>query len=185
MVSRYTSLAIDAERARMLATPAYMHQGLQLQGVNAIAASSPSVQNLLQQAGAGNGNAAATARARGASVEGGSETASSAHQQQEEDISRLLDGSGAIDRDLFREAASYGPLVGTLLEGLLLSFSDEEFSTNLHWIHPLLTGLIVAGNLEIRALVAGVFEDRVKPLLRLPLPQPSQSEAVGGSNNKA
>jgi Sec7-like guanine-nucleotide exchange factor len=68
------------------------------------------------------------------------------------------------DRDVFREAAAYGPLVLTLLEGLL-AFDDRQFKENLHWLYPLLTGLIVAGNLEIRALVKMVFDGRLQRLI--------------------
>ena len=131
MVARYTQLAIEVERARMLVTPSYMHGALQF---------------------------GAVPRERTGSLSSSVASSSSA--------SALLDGSGAVDKELFREAAAYGPLVLTLLHGLL-AFDDGQFRENLPWLYPLLTGLIVAGNLEIRGLLASVFEGRFAKLLGL------------------
>jgi hypothetical protein len=161
MVARYAQLAIEAERGRMLATPAYMHGSLSVGlGLSGSAGGggtggargafgSPSA---LSRGRAGTAGTAGSGGAGGEGEEGGG------------GIAHLLDGSGHIDRDLFREAAAYGPLVGCLLEGLM-AFDDAQFAANLHWLYPLLTGLVIAGSLEIRALVAGVLEERVRPLL--------------------
>jgi len=61
----------------------------------------------------------------------------------------------------------------TLLKGLL-AFDEGQFRETLEWLYPLLTGLVVAGNLEIRALLASVFEGRLAALLGL-------RPAVGGA----
>ena len=73
---------------------------------------------------------------------------------------------GEHSKDIFREAASYGPLVLQLLDGLL-GFDEEQFEENLHWLYPLLTGLISAGSVEIRQRVAAIFNSNVKELLAL------------------
>lgn len=148
MVARYTRLAVEVERARMLVTPPYMHGAL---------------------AHAGGGDAA---RARAGSLGG----AGGSHP-----TSALLDGSGAVDRDLFREAAAYGPLVLTLLRELL-AFDDAQFLENLPWLWPILTGLVVAGNIEIRDLLASVFETRIASLIGI-APGAHPAAAVGGSGS--
>jgi hypothetical protein len=140
MVARFSALALEAERARLLATPAWMQ-------------ASVSLGTLAPQAGAGGA---------GGAGDGG----------DGDGASHLLDGSGAIDRDLFRESAAMGPLVGVLLEGLL-TFNDAQFQTNLHWLYPILTGLIVAGGIELRVLVRNVFDQRIAPLIRGAAPPPS------------
>ena len=145
MVARYTQLAIEVERARLLATPAFMHASVHFSSAAA--------------------DSAARARAGPLAAALSTSTAD------------LLDGGGNIDRDLFREAAAYGPLVARLLEALL-GFDDAQFTANLDWLYPLLTGLIVAGNGELRALVAHVFDTRLRGLLALAVP--SLATPVGG-----
>jgi hypothetical protein len=124
MIRRYTQLAVDVERARLLASPGYMHASLQFSS----------------------GGVAVAGRRGGHTAES--------------------DALLAADRDLFREAAAYGPLVMQLLRGVL-AFDDAQFAENLHWLYPLLTGLIVCGNLEVRQLLAGVFDQRLRPLLAI------------------
>ena len=94
----------------------------------------------------------------------------------------LLDGAGNVDRDLFREAAAYGPLVMTLLRGLL-AFDENQFRETLEWLYPLLTGLVVAGNLEIRALLASVFEGRLAVLLGLRATAPAPAGLGSASSS--
>ena len=72
--------------------------------------------------------------------------------------------AGEASKDVFREAACYGPLVLQLLEGVL-TFSGAQFRDNLDWLYPLLTGLISAGSVEIRQRVAAIFNSQVKDLL--------------------
>jgi len=75
---------------------------------------------------------------------------------------------GEHSKDLFREAASYGPLVLQLLDGLL-GLHDGQFTENLPWLYPLLTGLISAGSVEIRQRVGKIFETKIRELLPIPL----------------
>ena len=71
------------------------------------------------------------------------------------DSDALLQGEHA--RDLFREAAAYGPLMLQILDGLL-GFDDAQFKANLTWLMPLLIGLVGAGSVEVRQRVARVLQ---------------------------
>jgi hypothetical protein len=121
ILARYTHLAVDVQRAQVLALPPHMHASLQFtySGGSAWGGYTPERDALLV---------------------------------------------GEHSRDLFREAAAYGPMVLQLLEGLL-AFSDEQFKTNLHWLYPLLTGLVSCGSVEIRQMLTQVFNVRLRKLL--------------------
>lgn len=121
ILTRYTLLSADVERARLLSTPSYMHGSLQF----------------TSSGGSGLGT-----------------------YNKERDA--LL--TGEHSRDIFREAAAYGPLVMQLLEGLL-SFDDVQFKDNLPWLYPLLTGLITCASVEIRQRLSEVFAFRLRKLL--------------------
>lgn len=170
MVARYIQLSVEVERARMMATPAYMHSA-----PLPIAGTGPAT-------GGAAAAAAAIVRARAGSLGhfSGSGATTAADGAQAGGASDLLDGAGAIDRDIFREAAAYGPLVSQLLASIL-SWEGDQFTDNLPWVYPLLTGLIVAGNMEIRALVAGVFETRLRPAAL----QAAAPQAEGGAAGDA
>ena len=121
ILARYTHLAVDVQRAQVLALPPHMHASLQFtySGGSAWGGYTPERDALLV---------------------------------------------GEHSRDLFREAAAYGPMVLQLLEGLL-AFSEGQFRANLHWLYPLLTGLISCGSVEIRCMVTHVFNGRLRALL--------------------
>jgi hypothetical protein len=162
MISRYLQLAVAAEHARNAATPAFMQAAVQFApltaaqrqaGADAWAAAPPPAPAPQPAPGFGYyplppADAAAAAAA--------------AHPPAS---SQQLDV-----RELFRETAAYGPLVLVLLEGVL-AWGDDQFAANLPWLYPLLTELVVAGNQEIRGLVAGVLRERLPPLLPAPLAQ--------------
>ena len=161
MVARYTRLAVEVERARMLVTPSYMHGALQL---------APS--------------ATTSSSTGGAALPSPSIAGSEAPPPSPGATSHLLDGSGQVDRDLFREAAAYGQLVLTLLRELL-AFDDTQFKENLDWLYPLLTGLIVAGNIEIRSHLAAVFEGRIGSLLGLTSSSTSSGSGVPSTSSSS
>jgi len=117
---RYSQLATDIERARVLVAPPYMQAALQYTST------------------------------------GGSTTVYTAERDA------LL--MGEHGRDIFRESAAFGPLVIQLLDGVL-SWDDNQFKENLHWLYPLLTGLIGSGSVEIRMRLSEVFEIRLRKML--------------------
>ena len=69
-----------------------------------------------------------------------------------------------VDREVFREAAAYAPLVLSLLDGIL-AFTEEEFKTQLQWLYDLLLDLIQCGNHEVRDVVRQIFDERVRHCL--------------------
>lgn len=171
MVERYTRLAIAAEHARTAATPAFMHAAAQFGGEQAppsaydaaSLAAPPAPPAPAQPAAAGYGYYPALPPAGGAAAEAAPPTSS----------------LGLDARELFRETAAYGPLVLTLLQGIL-AWDEAQFRASLSWVYPLLTGLVVAGNLELRGLVAGVFNGRLAAMLPLAGALPAAtSEGVG------
>eukprot|EP01138_Halocafeteria_seosinensis_P008060 gb/GECG01008236.1/.p1 GENE.gb/GECG01008236.1/~~gb/GECG01008236.1/.p1 ORF type:complete len:1924 (+),score=268.60 gb/GECG01008236.1/:1-5772(+) len=66
-----------------------------------------------------------------------------------------------IDREVFREAAAYAPIVLNLLDGIL-AFTNEEFDAHLSWLYDLLLDLIKCGNHEVRNVVKKIFDERVR-----------------------
>jgi hypothetical protein len=86
---------------------------------------------------------------------------------------------GEHGRDVFREAAAFGPLVLQLLDGVL-SWGDAQFRENLHWLYPLLTGLIGSGSVEIRQRLAEVFEIRLRKMLPIEVMVPAEPTLADG-----
>jgi hypothetical protein len=163
MVARYTRLAVAAEHARTAATPAFMHAASHFAG----GAEGQQQQQTTYDAAAlaGRSEPAAPALAPGS---GFASYYPAVPAPAPAAAGAAADSALALDvRELFRETAAYGPLVLTLLGGVL-AWDDARFRDNLGWLYPLLTGLVVAGSLEVRSLVAGVFERRLASMLPLP-----------------
>lgn len=170
MVARYTRLAVAAEHARTAATPSFMHAASHFGG-----AEGQQQQTTYDAAAlAGRTEPAAPALAPGSGY--GYYPAVPAPAPA---AAATADSALALDvRELFRETAAYGPLVLTLLGGVL-AWDDARFRDNLGWLYPLLTGLVVAGSLEVRTLVAGVFERRLASMLPLPAAAPKGAVEPG------
>jgi hypothetical protein len=145
VLSRYNQLAVDVQRAQVLALPPHMHASLQF-------------------------------TSSGGAAWGG--------YTPERDA--LLVGEHS--RDLFREAAAYGPMVLLLLDGLL-AFTDAQFGANLGWLYPLLTGLVGCGSVEIRQRLSVVFAVRLRSFLPLEAEEegaaPPQAEPPSPEERKA
>lgn len=177
MVARYTRLAVAAEHARTAATPAFMHAASHFGGADG--QQQPQTAYDAAALSARNSESAAPALAPGSGY--GYYPAVPAPAPA---ASATPDSALALDvRELFRETAAYGPLVLTLLGGVL-SWDGARFRANLGWLYPLLTGLVVAGSLEVRTLVAGVFERRLASMLPLP-PAPAKEAGELGADDVA
>ena len=169
MVARYTRLAVAAEHARTAATPAFMHAAMHF-------GTDPPPQTAYDAA-ALSGGAAAPAPAAAGSDYGYYPAPVVSSVAEAQAAAAAASSALTLDvRELFRETAAYGPLVLTLLQGVL-AWDAPQFRANLGWLFPLLTGLVVAGSLEVRSLVAGVLQRRVAALLPL-TPPPAHAEGA-------
>lgn len=69
------------------------------------------------------------------------------------------------DKFALDQLLSYATPSTFVLDYILNSMTDEMLASNIHWIAPALSPLIVVADRKIRDLVSKVYEKRVNPFI--------------------